>query len=87
MLKKKKKSSKSKKKLLSQDVIIKASAESVTLKKELYGLLRAPGSVLSTMLKKAVRSKDQLLPFYIHIRNCNHFQLAEVRLMLSQLVI
>ena len=48
----------------------KARAESDTLKRELRGLLKAPGSVLSTILKKSVRRKDQLLPFYLHIRNC-----------------
>ena len=48
----------------------KARAENVTLKRELHGLLKAQGSVLSTMLKKSVRKKDQLLPFYLHIRNC-----------------
>ena len=69
-LEKEKKSSKSKKKKLFQDVMKKARAESDTLKRELRGLLKAPGSVLSTILKKSVRRKDQLLPFYLHIRNC-----------------
>ena len=38
----------------------KARTENVTLKRELHGLLKAQGSVLSTMLlKKSVRRKDQ----------------------------
>ena len=67
---KRNKSSKSKKKMLSQDVMKKARVESVTLKREIHGLLKAPGSVLPTMLKKSVRRKGQLLPFYLHIKNC-----------------
>ena len=57
---KRKKSSKGKKKKLSQEVMKKARTENVTLKRELHGLLKAQGSVLSTMLlKKSVRRKDQ----------------------------
>ena len=37
----------------------KARAENVTIKRELHGLLKAQGLVLSTTLKKSVRSKDQ----------------------------
>ena len=72
---KKRKSSKSKKKMLSKYVMKKVTAESVTLKWELHGWLKAPESVLSTsvlstMLKKSVKRKDQLLSFCLHVRNC-----------------
>ena len=47
----KKKRSKSKKKTLYQEVINKARTENATLKRELHGLLKVQGSVLSTILK------------------------------------
>ena len=57
---KEKKSSKGKKKKFSQEVMKKASTENFTLKRELHGLLKSQGSVLSTiLLKKSVRRKDQ----------------------------
>ena len=56
-------------KKLSQEVMKKARAENVTLKRELHGLLKVQGSVLPTIIKK-LRGKKQLLPFYLHIRNC-----------------
>ena len=43
----KQKSSISKKKKISQELMKKAWAESVTLKRELHGLFKAQGSVLS----------------------------------------
>ena len=43
--------------MLFQDVMKKARAESVTWKRELHGLLKAPGSVLSTMLKNLLGGK------------------------------
>ena len=50
----------SKKKKLSQEVMKKARTENFFLKRELHGLLKAQGSVLSTMfLKRSVRRKDQ----------------------------
>ena len=36
----------------------KARVENITLNRELYELLKAQGSVLSTMLKKSVRRKE-----------------------------
>ena len=38
-------------KKLSQEVMKKARAENVTLKRELHGLLKVQGSVLPTILK------------------------------------
>ena len=56
---KRKKSSKGKKKNLFQEVMKKAR-KSVTLKRELHGLLKTQGSALSTMLlKKFVMRKGQ----------------------------
>ena len=67
---KEKKSSNSKKKKLSQELLKKARVGNVTLKRELHGLLKAKGSVRSTILKNLLGGKKQLLPFYFHIRNC-----------------
>ena len=39
----------------------KASAENVTLNRELHGLLKAQNSVLRTMLKKSVRRKEAII--------------------------
>ena len=68
-LEKEKRSSKSKKKKLSQDLMKKAREENVTLKRELFALLKAQGLVISTMLKNLADRKKQLLPFYHQIQN------------------
>ena len=39
----------------------KASAENVTLNRELHGLLKAQNSVLRTMLKKSVWRKEAII--------------------------
>ena len=39
----------------------KARAENVTLKRELYGLLKAQGSVLSTTLIKPAKRKEAIV--------------------------
>ena len=58
--KKKKKSSKNKNKKISQQLLKKARAQNVTLKK-IHGLLKAQGSVLSTMSKNFVRRKEAII--------------------------
>ena len=49
------------KKKLSQEVMKSTRAKNVTLKREIHGLLKAQGSVLSTMLKSVSGGKKQLL--------------------------
>ena len=39
----------------------KARAENVTLKRELHGLLKVQGSIMSTMFKKSVRRKEEII--------------------------